>query len=204
MKNLINKKWIGDLSLQDADVLVEYANKSSSILEFGVGGSTQLFAQCGGEELLSIDTSTGWIGLTEKRLNQFEAAREVRFCEYNDWKTIATSKYDLIFVDGVEPLRLEFASESWNLLREGGIMIFHDTFRTIDIHNCTTIIQLFFNEISRIDINAAAQNGKSSNLSIIHKKESQLYEDWNYTENKPLWAYGDDFTRLDLWEYSTT
>ena len=83
-------------------------------------------------------------------------------------------------------------------------MIFHDTFRPIDIHNCTTIIQLFFNEISRVDINAAAQNGKSSNLSIIHKKESQLYENWNYTENKPLWAYGDDFTRLDLWEYNTT
>ena len=38
--------FVGDLSIQDAKVLLDYASKAQRILEFGVGGSTQIFAQC--------------------------------------------------------------------------------------------------------------------------------------------------------------
>jgi hypothetical protein len=48
----------------------------------------------------------------------------------------------------------------------------------------------FGNEISMIEVNVAASNGKSSNMTVIHKKKLEPYENWNEVEGKPAWAFG--------------
>jgi hypothetical protein len=195
MKLPYNIKFTGDLSLQDAGVLFHYANSSTDILEFGSGGSTQLFSQSTAKTIISVETDSQWITLTESRIQQLDKT-PVSFIPYT---TKFNSEFDLIFVDGIDYLRREFAIETWKYLRVGGIMIFHDTRRFGDFQNCAWVAQLYFNEISKIDINT-----NSSNITVLHKKAYEPYVNWNLTENKPQWAYGmpDGVTR-ELWEYKS-
>lgn len=205
LKQLKDVKFIGDLSLQDADVLANYARQSNSILEFGTGGSTQIIAQCNPGINISIETDPEWIAVTQRRLTQLDAT-PVEFYSYADLAIATQNKtFDLIFVDGVDYLRREFAINMWPLLNINGVMIFHDTRRFNDFQNAAWVAQLFFNEISSIDVNAIASNGKSSNMTILHKKVNEPYENWNHTEDKPLWAYAAESNSEDLplWEHVT-
>jgi hypothetical protein len=189
--NLERIKFIGDLSLQDADVLAKYAKQSKFPLEFGVGGSTQIMSQCGCELVTSIETDTNWIQLTHYRLTQIKEKSLVFFHNYDEIDiVIKNNQYDLIFVDGIDSLRNDFAVKTWKHLKSSGVMIFHDTRRKQDFTNAMYLASIYFNEIELIEVNAKASNGISSNMTIIHKKEYEPYENWNFTENKPLWAYG--------------
>jgi hypothetical protein len=109
--------------------------------------------------------------------------------------------FDLIFVDGIDKLRLEFAMQTWNFLAPDGFMIFHDTRRQGDFANLCNLATQHWNEIKRIDVNKPASNGVSSNISVIHKKVKEEYVNWNYAENKPLWTYGVNHMPKDakLW-----
>jgi len=199
LTNLDKIKFIGDLSLQDADILAKFGRQSKSIIEFGSGGSTQIFSQCGCNSVTSIETDPNWINLTKKRLSQLNEASVVEFFSYTHLdKIIFGKQYDLIFVDGVDHLRREFAITTWKYLQVGGVMIFHDTRRFNDFQNVAWIAQLYFNEINRIDINLAASDGISSNMTVIHKKSYEPYQNWNHTENKPLWAYGSQPNTEDI------
>lgn len=190
-------KFIGDLSLEDADVLAGHAQNSHAILEFGVGGSTQVMAQCGADHMRCVDTDKTWIEITAKRLTQIENATPVMFSSYT---TNFAEQYDLILVDGVDHLRREFAINTWQYLKAGGVMLFHDTRRFQDFQNAAWVAQLYFNEISSIDVNARASNGQSSNITVLHKKTLEPYVNWNHTENKPAWAYGSVMDEnLPLW-----
>lgn len=175
-------KFIGDLSVEDAKVLVELGKKAKVILEFGVGGSTQIFAQCKPKTLVSVETDPSWISLTQKRLSQLSDITHPAFVNYGQHPN---NQYDLIFVDGVDHLRKQFAIDTWSQLTVNGVMVFHDTRRFQDFANAAWIAQLYFNEISRVDVNV-----NNSNLTVIYKKEHQPYVNWNYTEGKPFWAYG--------------
>lgn len=198
LKNLIGVGFIGDLSLQDADVLAKFASKSRFILEFGAGGSTQIFAQCCEEKVISVETSKEWMDKTLINLNKLDDRCEVFLVEY---QTDFEEKFDLIFVDGVDHLRADFAEKTWKNLRVGGVMIFHDTRREHDFKNAMKLVFNHFNEISFIEVNARASDGKSSNMTVICKKDHEGYVDWNQSENKPLWAYGvtDDSVNQQLW-----
>lgn len=82
-------------------------------------------------------------------------------------------------------------------------MLFHDTRRFQDFQNAAWIAQLYHTEISRIDVNAPASDSQASNISVIHKKISEPYVNWNETEGKPLWSYGSgEPPSTDLWEYN--
>jgi|APCry1669188970_1035186.scaffolds.fasta_scaffold107434_1 predicted O-methyltransferase YrrM len=199
LKYLINKKFTGDISLQDADILVQYSNQSKSILEFGAGASTQLFAQSGADYIVSVELVTYWSELTKKRLTQIQNATPVVFID--NFSNIRHD-FDLIFVDGQDSLRKEFAITTWKLLKPNGIMIFHDTRRAQDFVQATEVAQFFHNEISNIEVNAKASDNVSSNMTILHKKEFEPYINWNYSEGKPSWAYGrPDDNEYKLWEY---
>jgi predicted O-methyltransferase YrrM len=204
LQYLDNFKFIGDLSLQDADVLCSYGRQAKRILEFGVGGSTQLFAQCKPSLFYSVETDQEWIGLTRKRLDLIPDKTNPVFFLYNNLPEITNGqKYDLIFVDGVDDKRLDFAIKTWNSLDVGGVMIFHDTKRPQDFKNAAWVAQLYFNEISRMYINATASNGKSSNLTVLVKKAHEPYVNWNYEENKPLSSYSVPGTEsMELWSQS--
>ena len=190
-------EWIGDLSLEDADLLAQYGkNYRGRILEFGCGGSTQIFAQSSNNEIISVDTDSNWISVTQKRLNRINKAVPVRFMPYTvDFE----GRFDIIFVDGIDHLRREFAIATWKYLAVGGVMLFHDTRRSEDFQNVARLAQLFHNEIDLILVNASASNHKSSNITVIRKKASEPYVNWNNVEGKPKWSYGTLEDDQPLW-----
>jgi hypothetical protein len=73
----------------------------------------------------------------------------------------------------------------WPLLDVGGHMVFHDTRHFHYFREAAWVVQSFFGEIRSVFINL-----DGSNLTIIEKGPLLTYENWNYTEGKPLWAYG--------------
>lgn len=196
LKYLGKIKFIGDLSLEDADVLAQYGKQSINILEFGTGGSTQIFAQCLPSKLISLDTvETGgdtWINVTKSRILSLENKTVPEFFDLFDFlKNIPELDYDLIFVDGIWWQRKPFADATWSFLKVGGVMMFHDTRRKIDSDNAIDFAKEHFEEIKSIETNAAASNGKTSNITVIHKKIKESYVNWQDVENKPKWSYGD-------------
>lgn len=196
LEHLGKIKFIGDLSMEDADILSMYGKKSTNILEFGVGGSTQIFSQCKPDRLISVDTvETGgdkWIEVTKKRIQSINNGTIPEFSDLFDFlKNPVNVVYDLIFVDGIWWQRKPFAEKMWPYLKIGGVMLFHDTRRKIDSDNAIDFAKDYYEEIKCIETNAQASNGKTSNTTVIHKKIKEPYVNWNFTEGKPLWAYGD-------------
>lgn len=190
---LKNIKFVGDLSLQDANILSEIS-ENADVLEFGSGGSTQIFAQRA-NTVVSVETENLWIEKTKKNLHLLGAHAPTKFVPHNLFKLIG--KYDVIFVDGVLNKRLAFATVTWALLKTGGKMVFHDTRHFDNFKEVAWIIQLYFKEVSRVDVNY-----NDSNLTIIQKRKPLEYINWNNEENKPKWAYGieEKPEGIELWK----
>jgi|GEM_PF-2420014 len=188
------KKFVGDLSLQDAELLERYVTRAKAVLEFGVGGSTQIIAQSipAGAKFASIDTDPSWIDVTRERLGKLGVQDRCHFLRYDGWMPGAMSVsplFDIIFDDGVDHLRRAFALESWVLLEPGGFMLFHDTRRFGDFVNVAWVMQSYFEEVEEVYCNQRV-DGVSSNISVIKKKAREPYVNWNHSEGKPLWTYG--------------
>jgi predicted O-methyltransferase YrrM len=189
------KKFVGDLSREDAELLERYASTARRVLEFGVGGSTQIIAQSvpAGATFVSLDTDPAWIAVTRDRLGKLGVADRCRFLPHDEaWLpavTAASPSFDLIFDDGVDHLRRPFALESWPLLEPGGFMLFHDTRRFGDVVNVAWVMQTYFTEVEDVYVNQRV-GGVASNVSIIKKKVAEPYVNWNQSEDKPLWMYG--------------
>lgn len=177
-------EFVGDLSIADAKLLAQLGVESTHILEFGVGGSTQIFAQCQPIKLMCVDTDAGWIERTKNNLSRITSPFTApSFAPYDLFKFEGV--YDLIFVDGVPDKRLDFAMRAWPILDTSGRMVFHDTRRFEYFREAAWVMQSFFNEVRCVDINL-----NDSNLTIIEKGPARVYENWNLTEGKPMWAYG--------------
>lgn len=197
MINLKNLKWTGDLSLQDADVLVEYAKTANSVLEFGAGGSTQLFIQvC--NSVTSVETEKNWIDVVKKRINKIDENFTVCFKSFDE--PLQTS-YDLIFVDGIKQRRFEFATKAWDFLNENGVMLFHDTTKNWGRDLIKNFFISRFESIDSVILNKLASDSKQSNISVFKKRLHKPYVNWQEIENKPKWAYGSDMQVIDVWEY---
>lgn len=174
--------FIGDLSKEDAIVLEFYGLVSPMILEFGAGGSTQIFAQCMPELLISVETSQEWINKTKRNIERFRPCTDPVFVQYGSHPR---QEYDLIFVDGVWDLRKDFAQSTWPLLKVGGQMIFHDTRRWFDAENALLTAKMYFDEVDTIHMNT-----DNSNCTVLRKRTKIEYVNWNLSEGKPAWAYG--------------
>ena len=188
------KKFVGDLSLQDAELLERYVSCAKAVLEFGVGGSSQIIAQSipEGAKFVSIDTDSSWIEITRERLGKLGVQDRCHFLPYEGWMLGAmdvSPLFDLIFDDGADRLRCPFALESWVVLAPGGYMLFHDTRRLRDFANVAWVMQSFFEEVEAVYCNQPV-DGVSSNISAIKKKAREPYVNWNDSEGKPHWAYG--------------
>lgn len=175
--------FVGDLSIDDATVLYELGSRSTHILEFGVGGSTQIFAQCKPDLLVCVDTNPVWIERTKINLKKIDG--EITQPQFVPYDLFSGGSFDLIFVDGVPDKRLDFAMKAWPMLSERGSMVFHDTRRFEYLREAAWVMQSFFDEVRFVSINES-----DSNLTIIEKGPSLPYENWNETEGKPAWAYG--------------
>ncbi len=165
------------------------------MLEFGVGGSTQIIAQSipGSAVFVSLDTDPAWIAVTRERLGKLGVADRCRFVAHDGaWLpevTAAAASFDLIFDDGVDHLRRPFALETWPLLEPGGFMLFHDTRRFGDLQNVAWVMQSYFTEVEDVYVNQRV-GGVASNVSAIKKKAAEPYVNWNQSEDKPAWMYG--------------
>jgi precorrin-6B methylase 2 len=177
-------EFVGDLSLSDARELARLGSGANNILEFGVGGSTQIFAQCCPKIFVSIDTDRAWIERTSENLKKISHEKwTVPWLD--NYPYTPDQFFDLIFVDGHPSKRLDFAMQVWSHLKVGGKMVFHDTRRFEYFRELAWVMQSFFKEVSKVEINVSG-----SNLSVITKCAPVHYENWNFTENKPMWAYG--------------
>lgn len=175
-------EFIGDLSIADAEILIRYGEEADRILEFGAGGSTQIFAQCYPVKLWSVETSGEWVAKTKDNIKRLGRVTDPVFLQFGEYPP---EKVDLIFVDGVWDKRLEFAITSWLDLAIGGHMIFHDTRRWFDAENVFKVCAKFYDEVDHVLVNEG-----NSNCTVIKKRQGLEYENWNETEGKPKWAYG--------------
>ena len=164
---------VGELGRSDIQVLAEHAQRSHRILEFGCGGSTMLFAQFSppGSRIVSLDTERGWIDRTRDTLKKLDANR-VEFLPYAGWtgRVEGWPWFDLVFVDGLESERLNFAVESWKMLQPGGVMIWHDTRWSQIMEMILRHIGAHFQSVSRLDLGPGR-----SNCAIITKKVEDNY-----------------------------
>ena len=176
-------EFVGDLSVEDSNVLLDLASASSSILEFGVGGSTQIFAQCKPSLLLCVETDKLWAhAVLDRVASHFPQATQPIMIGYNE---NFYQKFNLIFVDGIDEKRLDFALNTWESLEYGGLMLFHDTRRQRDLQNALAVADAFREEVEGMLVNFL-----DSNITVLHKRKSRLvYENWNATEGLPLAAY---------------
>lgn len=188
--------YIGDVSKNDALVLKEMAETHERIMEFGVGASTQILGHYAKDNCLySIDTSEEWMEKTLHNINLLGIAKETAFLMteyYQSMETFSTPShectYDFIFDDGVDHLRREFAIKIWPYLEVGGVLAFHDTRRAPDFRNVLEVLAHYQDEVGRVEFNY-----KSSNITLVWKKEPEPYSNWQIDECKEPWmlGYGD-------------
>jgi predicted O-methyltransferase YrrM len=193
--------YLGDLSKQDYEVLKDLALNSKNILEFGIGASTQILRNFSDGNLTSLETSPFWIDITKQNLNFLSIKKEVNFLSYEEFNP-TSEQYDLIFNDGIDSLRNEFGIKSWQNLKIGGTIAYHDTRRRQDIQNVIDLVDNFKDEVESIIFNK-----DNSNITLVKKKikddiifsdtidinkillESPHY-DWNDSEMKIRLKYG--------------
>lgn len=187
--------YIGDISIADAKLLAHLAWQSESILEFGCGASTQIFAYYGRGVVVSVDTEQVWIDRTKANVDRLAPDSSVEFVLYEKFTPIIG--YDLIFVDGLNELRLPFAVMTWPALRVGGVMCFHDTRRTVpygkanisDVEMVAEMVETFSMEIDTI-----AMNADNSNTTVIRKRARLYLEDWAKIEGRTPEQLGIQFS----------
>lgn len=194
-------KYIGDLSSQDAALLERYAKNANAVLEFGVGGSTQIIAQAISRQasFTSLDIDPKWIEVTQSHLSRLGVEARCQLLPYESWiANPSPSSFDLIFNDGLNTRRRDFALLSFPLLAVGGVMLFHDTRRSQDVRYVLDLVEAFFEEIEHVHLNERFQRA-SSNITAVRKKAKEPYVDWNLAEGRPPWAYGLGEVPEDFW-----
>ena len=194
-------KFIGDLSKQDAKLVEKYARRASAVLEFGVGGSTQIISQALPQNVLfvSLDTDPAWIALTERNLQRLGVRSRCLMMHYDQWEPSPSEQFDLIFNDGAPDLRLEFALRCFSHLRIGGFLLFHDTRGLHHVKNVTRVIEAFHESIGRVTFNEVV-DGIASNITVVEKKVKEPYVNWNEAEGRPPWAFGHGVVPDEFWE----
>jgi predicted O-methyltransferase YrrM len=189
-------RYIGDISREDARLLARFAAGARRILEFGAGASTHVLAQSAppGAELVTVETKQEWIERTRRNLVRLGISSKVQFVPYGEFRSAVQGQFDLIFDDGADKLRGEFAERAWPLLAVGGSLLFHDTRRPRDARNALRHVERVFLEVASVHLN---QDG--SNITVVRKAAPLRYEDWNVVEGRERWEYGHDEPPPGLW-----
>jgi predicted O-methyltransferase YrrM len=189
-------RYIGDISREDAALLARSAAGARRILEFGAGASTQVLAQSAAEgaEIVTVETKPQWVERTRENLRLLGIPREVRFVPYRGFWRAVEGPFELIFDDGPDRLRAEFAERAWPMLAVGGCMLFHDTRRPRDARVALRQVERVFLEVASVQLNP-----EGSNLIVVRKQSPQKYVDWNVAEGRARWEYGHADPPPALW-----
>jgi len=190
-------RYIGDISREDARLLARSASGARRILEFGAGASTQVLAQSApeGAEIVTVETKSEWVERTRENLRRLGISREIRFVPYRGFWRAVQGPFELVFDDGVDRLRADFAERAWPMLAVGGEMMFHDTRRPRDARVALRQVERVFLEVASIHLNP-----EGSNLTVVRKQAPQKYVDWNVAEGRSRWEYGHAEPPPGLWE----
>lgn len=173
--------FIGDISVNDKEVLRTYAFQSNRILEFGVGMSTQVMRHYSNAEIISVETAPEWIEKTRRNLKLLGIREDVDFRDY--YTFVPDGEYDLIFDDGAMEFRLPFAELTWKHLKIGGKLLIHDSRSQQVVDMISEFLKKHSPEIYTIEVNFY-----QSNITVITKRNALFYEDWS--EGKPAWLSG--------------
>ncbi len=128
-----------------AEWLREYAEDAGSILEWGCGGSTIWLAQIAKGKVTSIEHDPIWHGRVQKVLKALEEAGVVSnrpevwlqsdkaaYCDQGEHnKQRGLDPYDLAFIDGYAPWRLDCLFACPRCVKPGGHIFMHDSQRHI-------------------------------------------------------------------------
>ena len=178
----------------DAAVLATVA-RGKRVLEFGAGGSTQIFAQVA-REVVTVESDSNWVEITRHNVARIlERERRLAppdpvgapglFLDANVDLAIPRGSYDVVFIDSLPVTRPQCARMSFDLLADGGCMVFHDT-RVSCIREIVTTISGEF----MMSVGAVMFDIHGSNLSSIVRGRAPAYENWNEVEEKLLWEIG--------------
>lgn len=173
--------YIGDISKQDAEVLANFAVTSNKILEFGCGASTQVLGYYTEGSLISIDTERVWLEKTAAHLARLKIdVGRVRLLPYDWFMSQETdSKWDLVFDDGADHMRRQFALEIWPYIEPNGWLLMHDQRRRPDWDTTAHIISHYWTEIGTVHYNYL-----DSNITCIQKREKPaIWTNWQIDEN---------------------
>lgn len=209
LKYLPGLRWVGSLSIQDADLLAYHGYNSDSVLEFGVGGSTLIFGQTS-RRVVSVDTSGEWIELIRRRANTVGCSN-ITFSSLSHIldNPPPQETFDFVFVDGVSNLRLLFAQQAWKWLKVGGTMAFHDANKPNHIGPIGEFMVGAVNMIDTCALYPLASDGNKTNLAVFTKKPKPAvlrsdYSSWMQDEinsGRPEWSFGSNSNHDLMWEY---
>jgi hypothetical protein len=179
-------KYLGLISKFDAAVLEKYGKWAGKTLEFGMGGSTMIFAQCG-TQLYSLETDPYWIDRTRSNLVDLGADfSKIRLMGYNPGLPGCDGQlFDLVFVDGTAEDRFPFALAAFQRLKLGGWILFHDTRCKEDLRNMLDMMLVYQNEIGEVKMNM-----DHSNISGCTRKAPEPQYDWSKAEGRTRWMDG--------------
>ncbi len=189
-------RYVGDISREDAALLARTAAGARRILEFGAGASTQVLAQSApeGTEIVTVETKAEWVDRTRENFRRLGISREIRFVPYRGFWRAVEGPFELIFDDGIDRLRADFAERAWPMLAVGGCMLFHDTRRPRDARVALRQVERVFLEVASVHLNP-----EGSNLTVVRKQAPQDYVDWNVAEGRARWEYGHADPPPGLW-----
>jgi hypothetical protein len=179
-------KYLGLLSKFDAAVLEKYGKWAGKTLEFGMGGSTMIFAQCG-TELYSLEPDPAWIIRTRSNLEDLGCnPTKYRLMEYSPSLPGCDGQlFDLTFVDGTAEDRFPFALAAFQRLKLGGWILFHDTRCKEDLRNMLDMMLVYQNEIGEVKMNM-----DHSNISGCCRKAPEPLYNWDEAEGRTRWMAG--------------
>jgi len=161
------------MSSDEVALLGDVVKKNFSILEFGCGGSTQLFFEKGAKELVSIDSDAEWLRklLTNKDISAFhkrgiwcplhadigktrewgapmDRVPQIHWLNYHQycWNGFSNRQFDLILIDG----RFRVACVCQSLLRcarENMLLAIHDFWNRPHYH----VVLDFLDTLEKVD-----------------------------------------------------
>ncbi len=173
--------FVGDLSKNDAAVLVKYASRASSILEFGSGGSTGIMSAVRppDSKFWSVETEPYWVQTTKDNIAKFGGVGP-EFLTWEEWEAQIPTEptYDLAFCDGADFLRRKFMVQVFPVLKVGGWLLAHDQRRLPDADNVLSVIRDHFLEVETIHMNESG-----SNITAIRKKVKEEYVNWQTSDD---------------------
>lgn len=177
----------GDLSRKDVVELYRLC-AGKRVVEFGMGGSTLILAQCA-KRLDSYESDPKWFDITEARIFQMGKPASVRLHDVGPHCPLPDDipECDVLFIDGFGPMRAQWISK---FFKKAKVIAIHDARRFQDVNKALSHLVVFFSEIERIEFNVG-----DSNLMVVYRREVPLeYENWNETEaddNRVPWEIED-------------